>query len=167
MGLWGSETSMTRAARQVLSDCHLALEMMEIESDPDRLRVQWIGALALVRLVGDALSKIDSVDQPDLAQLIERHWNLLRSSKEVIFWEFIKGARDRAVHLYDVDIYESEVVDIAIELPDGTMHYDKLDDCMFMPLQNGFGKGEDARDIYRDALNWWDSQLTGIEGGRN
>lgn len=38
-----------------------------------------------------------------------------------------------------------------------------VDDCLFMPLERGFRAGEDGRDVYKDALDWWDAILEEIE----
>lgn len=138
--------------------------MMESESDAARLRVEWIGALALLRLVGDVLEKVDSVRYPYLKADIKRHWEQLKERKDPVFWDFIKGARDRAVHRYDIDLYDRSEVEISIKLPDGSTHSDKLDECLFMPLLDGFMAGEDARDVYLHAITWWDLQLSQFEG---
>ena len=155
---------MKLLARKVLEDCRVAHGMMELEIDPVRLRVQWIGALALIRLVGDVLHKIDSKSLPYLKTDIKSHWNEIKNSDEPIFWKFIKGARDRAVHEYEIDLYDKSEVFIAVMRPDGIVHNDRLDACMFMPLQGGYGAGEDARDIYLKAICWWDHQLSQFEG---
>lgn len=43
---------MTRAARTVLADCEIALELLEDQEDEGRWRVHWVGAIALIRAVG-------------------------------------------------------------------------------------------------------------------
>lgn len=50
---------MTAAARRVLADCEAAVEMLENEHDEQRWRVLWIGAMALLRVVGHVLRKVD------------------------------------------------------------------------------------------------------------
>ena len=152
---------MTTAARKVLKDCYLAHELMEAETESNRLRIQWIGALALCRLIGDVLDKVDKKNLPHLKNRIEPQWQSIRH--EPIFTDFIKGSRDRALHQYDIDLHEHSRVNIAIVLPDGSEHHDTLDECLFMPLVDGFGHGEDARDIFLEALNWWDEKLSEIE----
>ena len=154
---------MTVMARNVLNDCHLALEMMELETDPHRLRVLWIGALALVRLVGEVLGKIDAEAQPAMRSKIESHWRTLRNHKDPMFEKFIKGSRDRAVHSYDTDLIPIATVDIFITGEGDVEHVQKLDECLFSPMMGEFRSGEDSRDVFRDALNWWDNYLTQIE----
>ena len=38
-----------------------------------------------------------------------------------------------------------------------------LADNLFRPVTDGFGQGEDARDIDRRAMEWWHSVLSRIE----
>ena len=38
-----------------------------------------------------------------------------------------------------------------------------LEENLIRPLEEGFGMGEDERDVYRDALHWWDAELSRIE----
>ena len=48
---------MTQHARTVLDDCRLALQLLEEETDPQRWRIHWVAALALVRAVGHVLDR--------------------------------------------------------------------------------------------------------------
>ena len=50
---------MTVAARRVLADCEVVLEMLDAEREEQRWRVLWVGALALLRAVGHVLRKVD------------------------------------------------------------------------------------------------------------
>ena len=64
---------MTAAARKVLADCEVALEMLEEEEDEQRWRVLWAGAMALLRAVGHVLQKVDcqsalNIDPPSAVQ---------------------------------------------------------------------------------------------------
>ena len=154
---------MTIAARSVLKDCRLALEMMERETDPHRLRVLWVGALSLIRLVGDVLGKIDSEAQPEMKPKIQEHWKSLRQSNDPMFETFIKGARDRALHGYDIDLIPIASVDVFANGEGGVEFVTNLDECLFSPLVGDFRPGEDSRDVYRDAIDWWDSYLSQIE----
>jgi hypothetical protein len=154
---------LTTAARNVLKDCHLALEMMELETDPHKLRVLWIGALSLIRLVGDVLGKIDSDAQPSLKPVIDAHWKSLRAAKDPMFEKFIKGSRDRAIHRYDIDLIPIANVDVFVTDSGAVEFVTSLDDCLFSPMVGDFRTGDDARDVYRDALSWWDKYLIEIE----
>lgn len=153
---------MDFVARQVLKDCYLAHEVMEAEKNHYLLRVEWIGALALLRLVGDALNKVDAKNRPELKQAVSAQHKL--QNDDPIFRDFIKGARDRAVHEYSHDLLDVSEIPILIEHSDGAFEQCELDDCLFMPLTGNFRFGEDARDVYLDALKWWERHISAIEG---
>jgi hypothetical protein len=148
-------------AREVLDDCRLSVEMMEVESDHARLRVQWIGALALLRLVGDVLNKVDSKRGDHIAAAIRTQFEADKNC--VVYREFIKGARDRAVHLYDHDLLDVSEIPILVEHSNGELEQFELDECLYMPLTGLFRPGDDARDVYRDAIKWWDQHIASIE----
>ena len=152
---------MTLLARAVLADCHLAHQMMEVETDHDRLRVQWIGALALLRLIGDVLSKVDAKRDVATASAVSNRWAIQKV--DPIFLNFIKGARDRAVHEYDHDLFDRSEIPILVQFSDGEIDASDLDECVFMPLVGEFRAGEDARDVYMDALIWWEIHIREIE----
>ena len=42
-----------------------------------------------------------------------------------------------------------------------------LDENLFRPIETGFGAEEDARDVYREALQWWDAELSRIEADKH
>ena len=152
---------MTLLARTVLADCHLAHEMMELETDHDRLLVQWIGALALLRLIGDVLKKVDAQSDDRISTLVDKQWTSQKS--DPIFRDFIKGARDRAVHEYSHDLLDKSEIPIFVQFADGEVESADLDECLFMPLVGGYRAGEDARDVYMDALKWWGTYIREIE----
>ena len=151
----------TLTAREVLDDCRISVEMMDAESDHARLRVQWIGALALLRLVGDVLNKVDSNRGSNVAEAVRTQFELDKTHE--LYQEFIKGARDRAVHLYDHDLLDVSEIPILIEHSNGELQQYELDECLYMPLTGLFRPGGDARDVYRDAIKWWDQHITAIE----
>lgn len=37
----------------------------------------------------------------------------------------------------------------------------------YKPMKEGFRVDEDARDVYREAMRWWDEQLTRLEAALN
>ncbi len=152
---------MELTARRVLDDCRLAHQMMEAECDHARLRVQWIGALTLLRLVGDALSKVDSNRGNSIKKAIGDQYKADRH--EEIYRDFIKGARDRAVHLYDHDLLDASEIPVLVEFSNGELQQDELDECLFMPLTGEFRAGSDARDVYMEAINWWGNHIAKIE----
>ena len=165
---------MTVAARKVLTDCEVALEMLENEEDLGRWRVYWAGALALLRAVGHVLYKVDG-DDPTLLHLIDAAYNRWKTNREAnaIFWEFIEKERNNILKEYRFNIHPIGDVDVVLmtaiqhpETGDTAQIAQVVPICenIYRPITDGFREGDDARDVYREALDWWDSQLMTIEG---
>lgn len=159
---------MTESARKALLDCEVALEMLESIHHESMRRVVWFGAVTLLRTVGDVLHKIDGKD-PSLKVLIDASYERWKNENEknAIFWEFIKAHRDALVHEYEFRIDNNEVIQVAIQAPDGGTTFGDISDNLFRPIVSGYGAGEDARDIYCEAIRWWKSELTEIESSVN
>lgn len=162
---------MTAAARRVLRDCQVALDMLDEEDDGERWRVLWAGAVALLRAVGHVLQKVDTegtVAKEVVAAAYSR-WKEERSENR-IFWDFIDQERNNILKEYQSSVADSAEVSLVIANPATGRSSHKsdemlsiLDENMFRPITDGFGEGEDARDVYRDAVAWWDAELRRIE----
>ncbi|WP_146190137.1 hypothetical protein [Methylosinus sporium] len=164
---------MTRAARMVLTDCRIALEMLETEVSEDRWRVLWAGAVALIRAVGHVLDKVDG-EQPPIkaaAKAAFARWKADDSS-HAIFREFIESERNNILKRYESKVHPLSEVPVAIFLtlsqPETgeikQIGFDELlGETIFKPIVDGYGEGEDARDIYRDAISWWERELQAID----
>lgn len=158
---------MTTAARQVLADCEVALEMLENEEDLRRWRIQWAGALALVRAVGHVLKKVDG-QNPELSSSIDTQYKDWRSNRteNAIFWDFIEKERNNILKEYRFNLHPLEDVDVAVML---TLQDPETGDTkqlaevfpigenIYRPVIDGFREGDDARDVYSEALEWWDT----------
>ena len=158
-----------------MRDCESVLDMLEDEEDRQRWRVLWAEAMALVRAVGHALRKVDGGDAR-LRPLIDAAWDNWKAdrSKNSVFWEFIQKERNNILKKYRFGVLDSAVVGLGLVKTDGgqesglaTAHRTPVAprENLFRPLEEGFGMGEDARDVYRDALQWWDAELASIEAG--
>ncbi|WP_390473742.1 hypothetical protein [Altererythrobacter sp. MTPC7] len=152
---------MRFTAEDVLADCRLAHEVMEAESDHNLLRLQWIGALALLRLVGDVLDKVDAKRGEQVKSSISLQFEQDRNDE--MYRDFIKGSRDRAIHTYDHDLLDASEIPVLLEYSDGELEQYELDECLFMPLTKGFRAGEDARDVYSAAISWWATHIESIK----
>ena len=135
--------------------------MMEVETDLRRLRVLWIGSLAMLRMVGHVLDKVDGKD-PAVRAAINSRWPTLK--REPIFEHFINSRRDLALKEGEIDLFDQSSINVMMESPAGSKRLATIEDCLFMPLQHGFRAGEDGRDVFRDALDWWDAVLEELEG---
>lgn len=158
-GRW-SFSRVTTVARKALGDCKIIHQMMETETDANRLRALWIGGLALLRTVGHVLQKVDGKDE-QIAVSLARIWPQRR--KDSIFRDFIENSRNRAIKEYEFDIYDLSTVLVVTENERGSQVPSLFNDCEFMPLLDGFGAGNDARDVYDAAIRWWNDVLGEVE----
>ena len=164
---------MTRAARRVLADCEIALEMLETEQNLDRWRVHWAGAVALARAVGHVLHKVDGADV-HLKQKIEiayKRW-ISDDPQHAIFREFIDEERNNILKEYHFNLHPLDEVyivtmqsvrDANADEPSEVPHVFPISDNIYRPILDGYSEGDDARDVYREALDWWNAELTAIE----
>jgi len=165
---------MTHAARQVLADVSLALDMLQAETDADRWRVHWAGGIALLRAVGHVLLNVDQAADEKLAEIANAahcRWKSADSAHG-IYREFILEERNNILKEYRSKVHPLETVPVAIRLTlmnpqTGEISYldqaAELDENQFRPLVDGYGRGEDARDIFEEAVDWWDRELSAIE----
>jgi hypothetical protein len=163
-------------ANNVLHDCEIALELLEQERKEDLWRVQWVGAIALIRAVGHVLRHVDRRELPQFAERIDAAFESWKVGEEHrIFREFIEQERNNVLKEYRSSIHDLGVVRLVVEgkpgqspvmwepTADGNyVEYFELDENMYRPRLTGFMEGEDARDIYREAIHWWRSELSKI-----
>lgn len=164
---------MTRVARQVFTDCKIALEMLEAEQDLTRWRVHWAGALALLRAIGHVLRKVDGADSK-VGRQVEIAFSRWKSQRaeNAIFWEFIDQERNNILKEYQFNLHPLDHVDVAVimtvQQPEtGAMlqvpNVFPIGENIYRPVLDGYGEGNDARDVYQEALDWWDAELGAIE----
>lgn len=150
------------AARRVLSDCRLAHQMLEDERDVDRWRVVWVGAVALLRAVGHVLDKVDGSD-PKMRAASRAAFARWRSAgNDQIFSEFIDAERNTILKEYGFRTDLQAEVPVEVASVAGTELF-SLDQNLFRPMVDGYAAGEDARDVYLEAIKWWQVQLDEIE----
>lgn len=145
-------------SRAVIEDCRLCLDMMEEEENPDRFRVVWIGGLALLRSVGHCLKNIDCVNEPQRSILSEcwQEWK-----DEPIFSEFIVRSRNLALKEYKV--LAEEGVFGPVHIVGNCEELYEIPSFLFRQITDGFGEGEDSRDIFEEAIKWWEVKLNDLE----
>ena len=54
-------------------------------------------------------------------------------------------------------------IPILVEASEGEVELHELDECLYMPLTGDFKSGEDARDVFLEALTWWERHISAIE----
>lgn len=163
---------MTYAARQVLADCHLALQLLEEEQDLQRWRVHWAAAVALTRAVGHVLDKIDGENPiiKEIAKSAFARWKV--DDTDEIFRAFIDTERNNVLKEYKFNLHPSKEVEIAIISE--TMNIETreirqnieivpITENIYRPMVGGFREGDDARDVLSEALEWWGRQLDAID----
>lgn len=165
---------MTSAARQVLSDCRLALDMLHAEIDPDRWRVHWAGGVALLRAVGHVLLNVDQPTSADLMKIANAAHKRWKSDDpaHAVFRDFILKERNNILKEYRSKVHPLDTVAVAFRVtlvhPEtGEISYvdevAELDENLFRPLVEGYGAGEDARDVFEEAVAWWERELSLVE----
>lgn len=165
---------MTRAAREVLSDCRTALEMLQGEADPDRWRVHWAGGVALLRAVGHVLLNVDQPANAELTKIASaahRRWRS-EGSADAVYREFILEERNNILKEYRSKVHPLAKVPVVVRLKlmnpaTGEISYHEqpadFDENLFRPLVEGYGEGEDARDVFEEALCWWERELDALD----
>lgn len=164
---------MTSKAREVLSDCKLALELLEQSKTDQMWRVHWFAAIALVRTVGDVLDKVDGAN-PLYAKAVKEAYRRWKADREThqIFWQFIKDQRDKLIHEYQSDVHPLDKSSIlaqfkAVPIGGGESidlaEVFELDENIYRPMLEGPWVGDDGRDVLQEAIDWWTQQLQEID----
>ncbi|QPC86387.1 hypothetical protein GA830_06270 [Mesorhizobium sp. NBSH29] len=150
-------------ARRVLADCRLVHRMLEDETDPDQFRIMWVGAVSLLRAVGHVLDKVDAVEPTLRASSSNafKHWKDA-SKGHVIFTEFIEKSRNLVLKEYEFQVDQRDEIPLVVVDGADASNFN-LSENLFRPLLDGYGAGEDGRDVYAAAIDWWEEQLTLIE----
>jgi hypothetical protein len=146
-----------KVARNVLKDCRYALTelrddaLAKVRNDPGAAyRVRWFGALAMLRAVGHVLRKVDAKSSPHMASANSAWWDNLKLTRLAI-WEFIDDDRDALLKEYDYRAAQNVTVTVG-----GPTVYT-------YEMRGGPFSGQDQRDVYQLAIEWWDQQLAHIE----
>lgn len=107
-------------------------------------RLYWVAGVALLRTVGHVLAKVDANSSARHAETIGSMWKQFRSDYEGsrILWEFIEKERNSLLKTYSFGAR------LARDEEGGYIE---------------FGDGEDAFQLFRQAVYWWRHQLMEIE----
>ena len=156
-------------AREVLEWCRYGHRKMRVDPTmgPDWVSewvLIWAGVIALLRTVGYVLRK-DADARVKKAQ--DAWWDRLEDTKPnpPIFWEFIKRDRDVLLHEAKLTVDASAIV----FLSGGAIPRDAPRPPPPPPpiynykMKSGRFAGQDPRDLVKEAIEWWEKQLDGIE----
>lgn len=119
------------------------------------------------------LHEVDFRANPLIAAAGEEQFLRWRSNlnDSQIFFEFIKKDRDLLLKEYEFNVHPSEAVSVVIssKLRDMTgndyQHSEihEIGENIYRPILSGPWEGHDARDAYKEALDWWEQQLDELD----
>lgn len=164
---------MVFRAREVLDDCRVGLSLLEDEADVRTWRVHWAACIALIRAVGHVLDKVDGEDPivKQAASAAFKQWKGTDPRHE-IFREFIERERNNLLKEYRSNVHPQSKVALSFEIsaepasggaPVRYAQIAAIDENIYRPLLDGPWEGSDARDVFGEAMKWWDAQLAAIE----
>lgn len=107
-------------------------------------RLHWVSGLAMLRTIGHVLAKVDALDSPAHAAAVGGLWATLKKDRKSseIFWNFIEDERNNLLKTYTFGAkLSSDEYGYFIE----------------------FGDGQDAFQLFREAVYWWRYQLELLE----
>ena len=107
-------------------------------------RLHWVSGLALLRTVGHVLAKVDARTSPAHAEAVNGLWTKLKADRQsaAIFWDFIEEERNNLLKTYTFGAKLSSD-----------------EDGYFIE----FAGGQDAFQLFREAVYWWRHQLKLLE----
>ena len=145
---------MTRAAREVLEDCRVAVQQLGGGTQGRAWRIQWVAAVVLLRAVGHVLNSVDG-KVPKYASAIADEWDELKRSKPAppIFWQFIETERNNIVKEYEIGAGQGVTVYVGQNRPHDT-HY---------LINVGPYQGREQREVLAEAIAWWEQYLANID----
>ena len=92
--------------------------------------------------------------------------------EHAVFRQFILSERNNILKRYEPSTYGSGVISVVMSSDVGHVSGEILscadevmtiDENFFRPIIDGYGAGEDARDVFEKALSWWERELSEIE----
>ena len=188
-----SGESRAAKAREVLEWCrHAHYKMRSNPTGPDWVLI-WAGTIALLRAVGHTLDKEDGARDARLQKEQRSWWEKLKHTKPdpAIFWDFIE--RDRNKLLKEAELTVEQSAEVFIQGASATALAGNLgrrqEPPQSQPISSIYATRtgqedprtpppsaiysyrmnsspfirQDPRDLVRDAIEWWEKQLSDIE----
>lgn len=161
----------------VLNDIKRAIERHRDSLQAEEFRLSWFSIVCLLRAVGHVLDKVDSLQSPELKQIIDRKFKELKTSKPKpeIFWAFIEFERnrflkeyehgiDRGVTLGPIDAQDGKKVFITVDHGRAQNSYSTSPVSKgHSKIASGFFKGRNEKQVAEEALAWWTKYLDEIK----
>jgi hypothetical protein len=116
----------------------------DVDEEHTEWRLFWVAGIALLRTVGHILAKADVTTTNIHKQAIESAWIAWKAdtTANAIFWDFIERERNSLLKTYEFGAKLS-----------------KDEKGYFVEFSNG----DDAFQMFREAVYWWRHQLMWIE----
>lgn len=107
-------------------------------------RIFWVAGITLLRTIGHVLAKVDSKTSKVHALKIRSFWEEIKADRvsSAIFWEFVEKERNSLIKTYSFGAELSH---------DDHGHFIR------------FADGQDAFQLFREAVYWWRYQLELLE----
>ena len=98
--------------------------------------------------------------EPILDFRLHRGFNVRHCTRDIpAVADFIERERNNILKEYEFGYAPEESVGVVFD--GGYLHF--LDENMYRPMNAGYGRNEDARDVYREAIAWWQARLDEID----
>jgi hypothetical protein len=135
--------------------------------------VKWAATLTFIRTVGEALKNVDAQKYPAIGKARQR-WKQSRDPDGLpIYNSFIKGDSNRLLHQANVDAGQSAMVFIQGVSATGRAGGEDTapnraevhppPPLFTYHMNGGPFDGRDPRDIFQEAVDWWQQQIEDIE----
>ena len=116
----------------------------DVDEEHSEWRLLWVAGVALLRTIGHVLAKADATTSSRHKTEIDQLWATWKSDRAqyAIFWEFVEGERNNLLKTYTFGARLAQ---------DSKGYYVEFED------------GEDAFQLFRQAVYWWRHQLMALE----
>ena len=116
----------------------------DIDDEHPEWRLYWVAGIALLRTIGHVLVKSDAQQSPKHKSEIDKLWSAWKRRRvdNAIFWDFIEKERNSLLKTYTFG---------------ATLAED--DQGQFVR----YADGQDAMQLFREAVYWWRHQLSSLE----
>ena len=116
----------------------------DVDEERSEWRLYWVAGIALLRTIGHVLAKTDAMTSPRHSAEIDRLWEGWKSDRapSSIFWDFIEKERNNLLKTYTFGA--------RLACDDNGYHVE-------------FEDGQDAFQLFRQAVYWWRHQLVALE----
>jgi hypothetical protein len=161
---------MTKTARLVLQDAEVAAS--ELPDPPDEFwRVRWVAVVALLRIIGHVLQKVDGpAGDAAYQEASKAAWATLATKRSAVFHEFIEDGRNLLLKQYGFQAQQHTTITLTgLPLMVGDVHAGTV----FHPpavashswtvMGDGAFQGQKPADVVRQAIAFWRKYLDDLD----